>query len=196
MQERVEVLRRTADGLSSAAAAHALANMTAFRSGSCQACSSRKVGGAGFLALPHLRPPPVRFLPHPSGAPCPVPCVHHLRHALSLADLPTCRCPACLRGRVLSCIPALSSTDTVLWACTDVGGDGVQGGGACQHRPQGLVAASSAPASLLGLMNASGHAQTVSACIATLNNLCASEEGADRVLEEAKRFAPHVSPHA
>ncbi len=35
--------------------------------------------------------------------------------------------------------------------------------------------------------------QTVSACVATLNNLCASEEGADRVFEEAKRFAPHVS---
>ena len=69
----------------------------------------------------------------------------------------------------------------------------MQGGGPCQHRPQGLVAASSAPASLLGLMNASGHAQTVSACVATLNNLCASEEGADRVFEEAKRFAPHVS---
>lgn len=72
----------------------------------------------------------------------------------------------------------------------------MQGGGACQHRPQGLVAASSAPASLLGLMNASGHAQTVSACVATLNNLCASDDGADRVFEEAKRFAPHVSPHA
>ncbi len=69
----------------------------------------------------------------------------------------------------------------------------MQGGGACQHRPQGLVAASSAPASLLGLLNASGHASTVSACVATLNNLCASEEGADKVFEEAKRFAPHVS---
>ena len=55
------------------------------------------------------------------------------------------------------------------------------------------MAAGSAPASLLGLMNASQDAHTVSACIATLNNLCASEEGADRVFEEAKRFAPHVS---
>ena len=57
------------------------------------------------------------------------------------------------------------------------------------------MAASSAPASLLGLLNASGHAPTVSACVATLNNLCASEEGADKVFEEAKRFAPHVSSH-
>ncbi len=56
------------------------------------------------------------------------------------------------------------------------------------------MAASSAPASLLGLLNASGHAQTVSACVATLNNLCASEEGEEKVFEEAKRFAPHVSP--
>jgi len=69
----------------------------------------------------------------------------------------------------------------------------MQGGGACHHRPQGLVAASSAPASLLGLMNASRDALTVSACIAALNNLCTSEEGSDRVYEEAKRYAPHVS---
>ena len=76
--------------------------------------------------------------------------------------------------------------------CLEPSWHGVQGGGVCQHRPQGLVAAGSAPASLLGLMNASHDAHTISACIATLNNLCASEEGADRVFEEAKRFAPHV----
>ncbi len=73
------------------------------------------------------------------------------------------------------------------------GWHGMQGGGVCQHQPQGLVAASSAPASLLGLINASQDVQTVSACLATLNNLCALEEGADRVFEEAKRFTPHVS---
>ena len=58
------------------------------------------------------------------------------------------------------------------------------------------MAGSPALASLLGLMHASGDAHAVSACIATLNNLCASEEGTERVFEEAKRFAPHVSWHA
>ena len=58
------------------------------------------------------------------------------------------------------------------------------------------MAGSPALASLLGLMHASGDAHAVSACIATLNNLCSSEEGAERVFEEAKRFAPHVSWHA
>ena len=106
-----------------------------------------------------------------------------------------CRCSAhpCMREGGL-CLGLLLHKATCQLPDADLGGDGMQGGGACQHRPQGLVAASSAPASLLGLLNASGHAQTVSACVATLNNLCASEEGADKVFEEAKRFAPHVSP--
>ncbi|CAL8467717.1 g7255 [Coccomyxa elongata] len=103
------------DTQAQAAAAHALANLTAYRSGSCEACSkAQRIGN---------------FAPF-----------------------------AQQRGQA-----------------------------ACPHQPQGRVLNSTAPSEVLRLLMASNDSAVVSACVAAISNLCATEEGQSRVHDEAKR---------
>ena len=71
------------------------------------------------------------------------------------------------------------------------------GQAACPHQPQGRVLNSTAPCEVLRLLMASSDPAVVSACVAAISNLCATEEGQNRVHDEAKR-APvvRVMPHA
>ncbi len=61
--------------------------------------------------------------------------------------------------------------------------------GACPHQPTGRVLASAAPSQLLRLLCDSSDPAVVSACVAAISNLCATEEGQQRIHDEARRSA-------
>jgi hypothetical protein len=76
-------------------------------------------------------------------------------------------------------------------ACESWHGALVQAG-ACPHQPQWVVCASGAPRALLQLLSTSSDPNTVSACLAALNNICILDECQERIYEDAKVVTAQV----